>query len=113
MSRLCSIRENEKEIDRFLTETLQRQKSKISAAQKEEQSETVLIQVANGAFCNGESWDCVTSGSRKMAPFPASLQMQNRFSSLVSCIEDKTLVDRHCSGPSLNYTSASGGSSGW
>ena len=68
VSRLCSMGKNEKEIDRILTEILQRQEAKPPGAQKEEQPETVLIQVANGDSCNGERWEHVTSGSKRTAP---------------------------------------------
>lgn len=70
VNRLCSIRKNEKEIDRIFTETLQRQEPKFPAAQEEEQLETVLIQMANADSCDGESWECVASVSRRTAPSP-------------------------------------------
>lgn len=52
---------------------------------QERQAESVLISLGNRDSHNGEGWEVVTSGTRKMTPAPpADLLLQSRDSALVA-----------------------------
>lgn len=90
MNRLCSTRRNENEVDGILKETLQRYEPKFQAAQKEEQPETVLIQVEKTPVVvkAGSKWILVAGGQLLLH---SKLQLQNGFSVFVSHMENKLL----------------------
>lgn len=77
VSRLCSSRSNEKELDR----TISKQKSELPAVPEE----LVLIRLGNGGSFNAEGWELVTSCTRRLIPAPSvELQLQIMFSVLAA-----------------------------
>lgn len=62
VSRLCSSRSNEKELDR----TISKQKSEQPAVPEE----LVLIGLGNGGSFSAEGWELVTSCTRRLIPAP-------------------------------------------
>lgn len=71
---LLIIRDDEKGINQFFTEMVQRWKPDPPVAMKEGQAESVFIRLGN----DGEGWKLTTSGIRRRIPAPvAHLQLQN------------------------------------
>lgn len=68
------IRDDEKGINQFFTEMVQRREPDPPIAMEEGQAESVFIRLGNG----GEGWKLTTSGIRRRIPAPvAHLQLQN------------------------------------
>lgn len=85
VSRLHSIRYEEKGIEQIFSEILQTQYPEIPATLKEGQAESVFIRLGNGDSLDGKGQKLVTSGIRKVAYVPlAGLQLWNMFSALAS-----------------------------
>jgi len=75
VSRLQSIRDDEKEISQVLSKTMQLRKPEPSTA-AEGQAESLCVRLEGGNCHDGEGWKLVTSGPGGKAPAPhADLQL--------------------------------------
>lgn len=82
VTRLQSIREDEKEMDQIFSETLKFQGPKPSF-EVEGLEESVPKKLESGNSHDGEGWKLVTSYTRRQVPAPSdNLQFQNRFTAL-------------------------------
>lgn len=87
--RLHTIRENEQDIDRVFTETLQSQEPKPYVARKEGQIETTFREMVDGNSQDGGGWEVITSGNTSKASCPPLvLQLQNRYNALATGEEE-------------------------
>lgn len=85
VSRQCSIRDGEQEINQIFSDTWIQREPDSPAVLKEGQAKSVLIGLQNGDSNDGEGWKPGTFGNgRKASAFPEHVQLQNRLSALVA-----------------------------
>lgn len=106
VSRLCSIREDEREGDRVFSETQQLEKSQSPPAMERQALPTPTIKVSK---TSGEEEGWMTSGTKRKVPAqPKNLQLQNRLTVLKTDKESDVPASKGPGLPSCKPRKATG-----